>query len=136
VTNPLSDMLFQDGGKDVYIGEENRLHGKNRKELSEEGKILVEAITGRLKGSCKDNCVIDKEAQPYVSHAVTAVKEIGEGSIPNGINKAREQHQEVNGILTFWKAVKSRVAFTLIAAVILGVLGLVVAGFVAKVRGG
>jgi hypothetical protein len=130
----LPRQYFQDGGDEPYAGPENRDY--NRPRLTEEGQLLVNAICGRMKGSCKDNCVIDKEAQPYVSKAIEAVKEVGEGSIPVGINKTRELILDVDQEQKTKRAIKDKAISTVTAIIVTAVIGLIAYAIVHKVQGG
>jgi hypothetical protein len=129
-------QYFQDGNHpEEFSGDDNRAHA-SRPTLSPEGQALVNALSGRIKGSCRDNCVISKEAQEHIGDAVTAVKDIGDGKIGAGIKFARDQHKEVKELLATRKAVISKIITTVVAVAVTGILGLLIYGIMHKVQGG
>jgi hypothetical protein len=79
-------MFYQDGKE--YAGPDRRK--SERFDLSEEGKAIVTEISQRIKNHHLDNCIIPKESRPHLKHATLAIEEIGEGSIPYGINKSKD----------------------------------------------
>lgn len=127
----LRESFFQSGKEPEYSGPERRT---DRIKLSEEGEALVDAIAGRLLGSCRDNCVIPREAHSHVPHMVGTVKEIGNDSIPNGINKMRDQYFENHKLHQMNRTIKDIIVKTVITLFITSVLGVSIYGIAKKLQ--
>jgi hypothetical protein len=136
VKDDFINQYFQDGNHpEEFSGDDNRAHA-SRPTLSPEGQALVNALSGRIKGSCLDNCVIPKEAHPHVPHMIGTVKEIGDGSIPNGANKWRDQFYEVRKFFKMNKTIRDTIIKAVVSLLAVGAAGYMIQGFVSRIQGG
>jgi hypothetical protein len=131
--------LFQAGKESNYRGIENRT-GENRPPtLSPEAQNLLNSmrnIFDKKFTSCRDSCVIPREAHTHIGHACSAIKEIGGDSYTNGINNAKNQHSEVKSFFDTLRLIKKTTIKVIVWSVIGGILGLIGYGVFLRKWGG
>jgi hypothetical protein len=126
------EHLFQSDIKKPYAGPEQRDQA-DRDNLPPELQTLLN-ILRREKG-CRDNCLIPKDVQPYITHVTGTIKELGDGDFPKGVNNIRDQHKEVKALLRTKKDVISRVLVTIVLMLVTAMCTVFFTGLWDKVRG-
>jgi hypothetical protein len=129
--NAQVETYFQDDTTDepkLYRGElDPRDHTARQKDLPPQLQLLANILDERVRARCKDGCVIEKEAQGHIGHAVGIIRELGDGKIETGLNRGRDMIKRLDA--TFDRIDKNKDTLSTTVVRSLGTLLLVMLGY-------
>ena len=116
----------------VWNGEENR-DKSSRPELTPGEQFLLNEV--REIKACRSGCFINQKYHQHVNHAFGAIEEVGDGNIPNGINKSRDTIKKMDARFEFEQSLGKKALQYLIVFIVGAVMTLIILGFKTEMGG-